>query len=188
MRALVPILSCAVLVGASLLAAGTRPAEASSSGSRPAACVDKSCKPTGPVDARLVQLSSQGPRVELEVRVRPVLELESLAWHLELPSDASLVEGVADATASTARASESTARVVLAMPDDAAWRRVVLVADGVFRGSDESGATFPEPFETRTELTWGELPLPAPLRATRDGETGAPIEVVAQPTSHRTGR
>ena len=76
----------------------------------------------------------------------------------------------------------------VSLPVDGRYRKATLVVRGTFTGSDETGATFDEPFEVVEHLTWGEPPAVAPVVHSRDAESGEMTPMVALPTAHRTGR
>ncbi len=155
---------------------------------RPAPVVDRSCKPTGPAEVSLVQTAASGSRVDLEWSVTPRRELRALEWELVLPQDGVRLDGARAGVAAEGLGETTRGTTAVSLPVDGAYRKATLVVRGVFEGSDETGATFDEPFEVMKHLTWGEPPLVAPLVVSPDAETGAPTTFVALPTAHRKGR
>jgi hypothetical protein len=146
--------------------------------------VDSSCKPLGPVvlelDARSMDTSGGIP---LEFSLRPLLEMESLDWRWEVSPELTVLSGERDGTAATARGEASDGRLVVVEPANGRYGKATLVVSGVFTGSDETGATFDEPFEFQRSVTWGQVPIPADVVQSRD-ETGAVQEFAVVPTTH----
>jgi hypothetical protein len=156
---------------------------------RPSPVADRSCKPHGPLEVALTQAeSSLGSRVDLDLDLQPLRDMISLRWELSLPADAWLMEGALQGDAAAAHGMPTSQRVSVGLPVDQRARRATLTVHGVFLGSDETGASFEEPVTVVKHLSWGEVPPPAPLRFSRDAETGDLTTFVSLPTAHREGR
>lgn len=156
---------------------------------RPAPQVDRSCKPLAPVEVLLEQAgSSAGARLDLEWSIRPKRDVRSLRWQLELPEDGVWLLGERAGKAHPEHDALTRGEVSVSVPVDGLYREAVLSVRGIFEGSDETGATFDEPFEVVKTLSWGEPPAVAPLVLSPDTETGELTPFVALPTAHRKGR
>jgi len=146
--------------------------------------VELSCKPLGPVALQLDALSmDQSGGIPLEFTLRPLLEMQSLDWRWELSPELVVLNGELDGEAATARGETSNGRVVLIEPPAGRYGKATLVVSGVFTGSDETGATFDEPFEFRRSVSWGEVPIPVEVVQSPD-ETGAMAEFAVVPSVH----
>jgi hypothetical protein len=172
-----------------LVAAAPDPATPTRTLTRPDAAIDRSCKPQGPVDVVLRQAeSSAGARVDLEWAVRPERALKSMTWELRLPEDGVLLEGERAGAAAPERDVMTRGATSVSLPVDGNYRQATLVVHGVFEGSDETGATFDEPFSVVKHLSWGEPPAVGSIMLSRDVETGEMTSFIALPTAHREGR
>lgn len=150
--------------------------------------VERSCKPYGPVVLELEARSMDSTGgIPVEFLLRPILELKRLDWHWEFSPALSVLTGDLDGDAETARGVSSEGRVVVIAPPTGVFARATLVVSGVFTGSDETGATFDEPFRFERSVTWGQVPIPVPVVQSPD-ETGALVDVAVVPSSHTAGR
>ena len=182
------LLFLAVVVYATAAPGSGASAEGPTPNSRPEVQVDRSCKPIAPIKVTLLQAGTQGSRIDLDVTIEPVIEMESLSWELELPADVVVTNGERAGTVAGTRGALASSRVQIDMPVDDSFRRIRVIAHGVFVGSDETGATFDEEVVVTAGLTWGESTVAAPTVLSPDAETGELVEMVVLPAAHRQGR
>ena len=178
-----------LLMAASPGSNSTCPEAASGSRLRPAANADLSCKPEAFVEVQLTEAgTTSGSQVDLEWSVRPQRTMKSVTWELRLPNDAVLLEGLRVGAASSGRGELTRGVTSTSVPVDGFYRQATLTVRGTFEGSDETGATFDEPFEVIKHLSWGEVPPVGPSVLSREAVGGELTTMIALPTVHREGR
>lgn len=140
------------------------------------------CKPEAPIDVTLEVLEREGVALELLYTVAPRVPMSSLDWELRLPSDVLLVRGQRFGRTNGSPLAAEAGRARVMVPADDAYRKIQVVATGVFEGSDAAGNRFPETVVAERTLTFGEPPLVGPLVVSPEG--GEMRTFVALPTEH----
>jgi hypothetical protein len=150
---------------------------------------DRSCKPFAPLAVTVMPRGDgSGPHVTLDAGIRPVLEMQGVTWHWELSPDVQRLDGALQGVADGTRGALTQSTLDVQVPVDGRYARAVLVVSGSFTGQDEQGQAVLERVEVAPLVSWGERPLPGPLVSTLDGETGAPVEMIAVPCTLQSGR
>ena len=180
--ALAPVL----LVGATALVA--RPGSLPTPPALPALLAERSCKPSGPLRLEVAPTRRSDGRVELALELEPLREARRLTWGLDLPEGVSLLGGEARGVASTQRASITRSTLTLDVPEGIAQGVLRVRAEGVFLGSDETGARFEEPVVVERRIRWGARPELGRPVSLIDRATGRLVERVDVPSRHRRGR
>ena len=154
-----------------------------------AARADRGCKPLAPLAVKVAPRGAEDTAVvTLDVAVRPLLEMQQVAWRWELSPGVVLLQGEAGQVAAPGRGALTEATVQLAVPRDGRYASARLVVTGAFTGRDEQGQPTDEVVQVSHATSWGEPPVSAPLVPAMDGETGAQVQVVAVPAAQRAGR
>lgn len=150
--------------------------------------VELSCKPSGPLEVRLhPERASTDGSVELAFDIRPVLDMMSVSWRLEVPSDAAILEGLRQGEAAAARDVRTRGRVRVRPPVGRDRAVLTLVVEGVFQDTDVDGSPIEERVEVERAVAWGELAPVAPVVEQLDPLTGE-IESLAVLPSVQAGR
>ena len=170
------LLGCGLLAPALLSLAG-QPARARAAARAPLTDA-RACKPQPPLEASLQQLAAADGVVELVYRVTPRPEAGALAFRLELPEGAELLDGTLAGSLPAGSAGTGELRARVRLPD-ASSARVLLHVDGALVGA--SG----EAVSVRRALTWGR-PAPAGRALTLvDAASGVAERIADAPVRHR---